>query len=418
MHGQSFHTNANARVPYSHWAQHRAPNGLIYLSHPVTGEVKWLWSRHHDPKTSSDYLVNTITGDRQWVTKQNAHLCPTRPQSDSVASTQPQPSTSSTSTNPFSNTPKSSPNTHVPSVRQPAKPHAASYREIEAPKSLGLTADEVLMFVPGTGRKYIYNRKTKSSRWLPDRVSDKIGIDPQSKDFPAERKIPPKPSLSPFESDGDQPAPQSRQRTSASGLAHDHNPVSSTSSASAASQSRPPEMMPSQSSSMRSPSSQTPTQQNSYAANAYSQRRTQPIRSHPAPNGNSTLPKVTYGSEEAAEIIQRLFRGAVVRRADIVGKLQLLSGVVENVCLMTSGGRYDLTELRRLTGRRARMEEKQDGEKRLLELGEYLTQQMLKMDAVESGGNQLVRTKRKQSVKLILGLSEEVDGLRKALRNM
>lgn len=117
-------------------------------------------------------------------------------------------------------------------------------------------------------------------------------------------------------------------------------------------------------------------------------------------------------------MIQRSFRGAVVRRADVIGKLQAVNGVVENVCAMTSGGRYDLTELRRLTKRHIGMEERQDGKKRLLELGEYLTQQMLKMDAVESGGNQLVRAKRKQSVKLILGLSEEVDTLRRALQDM
>lgn len=102
----------------------------------------------------------------------------------------------------------------------------------------------------------------------------------------------------------------------------------------------------------------------------------------------------------------------------MIGKLQAMDGVVENVRVTIGEGRYNLMELKRLKESRLGLEEKQNRGKRLLELEEYLTQQMMKVDGVESGGNQLVRAKRKQIIKLILGLTEEVDCLKKTLQNL
>lgn len=125
--------------------------------------------------------------------------------------------------------------------------------------------------------------------------------------------------------------------------------------------------------------------------------------------------RAEWGSGEAAEAIQRVFRGVMERKVDVTGKLRLLQGVVEDVLRVTGDGKYDMRELRRMGTRALGEAERQDGRQRLLELGEYLTQKMLKVDDVESGGREVVRAIRKKSVKLILSLTEEVDWLRKKL---
>lgn len=375
--------NPNARIPYSRWAQHRAANGLIYLSHPITGEVKWLWSRHRDPKTSSDYLVNTITGDRQWVTQQNQHLCPTpnRPSATSTTTTKP------TSTNPFSNTPKPPPKVHIPS-KAPSKPTTAAtanYREIEAPKSLGLTADEVLMLVRDTGRRYIYNRKTRTSRWLLDRPPDQANTQAS----PAESR------------DKLQPAPQNA-------------PLNATSGG-ASGKSRPILAPKSGDNKAQRPGRQAVGGRGS--ANLSTSQAARPGSTEQGRKMGTAVGagRAEWGSGEAAEAIQRVFRGVMERKVDVTGKLRLLQGVVEDVLRVTGDGKYDMRELRRMGTRALGEAERQDGRQRLLELGEYLTQKMLKVDDVESGGREVVRAIRKKSVKLILSLTEEVDWLRKKL---
>lgn len=71
----------------SGWSQHRAANGLIYLWDRSSDETKWLWSRHCDPASGQDYLVNTVSGERTWVTKDNQHLCPVRAPSTTAGAT-------------------------------------------------------------------------------------------------------------------------------------------------------------------------------------------------------------------------------------------------------------------------------------------------------------------------------------------
>lgn len=354
MQGHSY--QQSVRLPYSKWSQHRADSGLIYLSHPVTGEVKWLWSRHHDPKTSNDYLVNTITNDRQWVTKQNEHLCPIKPQyGESRPSPASEPQGTSKLSNPKTNMPRAPAKTHVPTTKQSSKSSSTTYQEIAAPKSLGLTADEVLMLVADTGRRYIYNKKTKSSRWLPSRPPDTISSESKSR-FGRSKNT--KSSSSPFD-DSDMAGAEGNHKG-------------------------------------RDDSGKRP--QKGQYSNGYSARRS------------------AYSSDEAAMVIQRAFRANAVRKANVLEKLRFLTSVVDDVRRLTASGKYDMIYLRGLVNRTASREEHQDGAQRLLELGEYLTQQMLKVDAVESAGNQLVRAKRKLSVKMILDLTDEADALRKKLR--
>lgn len=378
----------NARLSYSQWSQHRAESGLIYLSHPVTGEVKWLWSRHHDPKTSKHYLVNTVTGDRTWVTKQNEHLCPITPQSgEPSVKRSSQAQGASKGAVPASSAPKVPANTPVPTTRPANKPTPTKYREIAAPKSLGLTADEVLMLVPETGRRYIYNKKTKSSCWLPDRPPDTSSSESKIR-FGRKRNS--KPSSSPF--DDEDVAPEMKERSRfAVGTPSPSRSVASSRASDSSSQ-----------------------------RNAGYQRQTPSHAQGESPsshysNGYSATP-TPLSAEEAAMYIQRAFRANLVGKGNVLEKLRLLTNVVDEVKQLTAAGKYDMTYLRGLAERRSSSGERQDGAQRLLELGEYLTQQMLKVDAVESSGNQLVRAKRKQCVKMILGLTDEADALGKKLR--
>ena len=68
------------------WRQHKDQHGRVYLSNPVTGETRWLWTRHRDNKKGLDYIANYITGEREWVTPANEHLCP-KPKGPPVSGT-------------------------------------------------------------------------------------------------------------------------------------------------------------------------------------------------------------------------------------------------------------------------------------------------------------------------------------------
>lgn len=59
-----------------------------------------------------------------------------------------------------------------------------------------------------------------------------------------------------------------------------------------------------------------------------------------------------------------------------------------------------------------------DAERRLLQLGEYLTQRMLVVDGVDSAGDQFVRARRKATVKYILATIERLEGLRAEAKAM
>lgn len=414
MQGQPY--QLRTRIPYSKWAQHRADNGLIYLAHPVTGEVKWLWSRHHDPKTANDYLVNTVTGERTWVTKQNEHLCPIKPNgADSVASKGSQSPGGSKATNPFADMPKAPAKVHMPDAMQQEKPPNSGYREIAAPKSLGLTADEVLMLVPKTGRRYIFNKKTNSSRWLPDRAPDTIASEGVSKGLFG-RGNSAKSSSSPFDEE-ELVTSELRERIGKPGSTVDSSGSYQSGQypsrpATQAGPSRSPHGTPTQS--MQRPSSGLQTSQFPPRSPAPQSKGHAPQRGEK----HNGYPQVTpsHTGDEAAMIIQRAVRSDIVRRADVLGKLRMLTNVLADVREITTSGKYEMNSLRTIAEKNRSVEEIQGGAQRLLELGEYLTQQMLKVDAVESSGNQLVRGKRKLSVKVILGLTDEVDALRRKLQ--
>ena len=401
---QSSATSESAKLPYAKWTKHRADNGLIYLSHPSTGQVEWLWCRYHDPKTKRDYLVNLITREKQWVTKKNQHFCPVKASAVAANSSASQPATSANvtsisstatrqtpvqssmpkvnipvsenrSNNPFSNMASYPNRPPPPKATAPAAAQVSppKFREIAAPKSLGLTPDEALMLVPESGRRYIYNRVTKSSRWLPDRPPDTISAESKGSRFgrgggsktstTSETKQ--VPSLDEIDAQLAQISMQNAQTFA-------EIPV------------QPLEQQT---------NGHTSTVPNGNFVQNMNQNQNQ--NQHiPATAPQSTPPNTLPVVDEATV------------------KIQTLDRILQDVKNITSEGKYDMTQLRQICNTGGK-EEKEEASKRLLELEEYLTQQTLKVDGVESDGNMDIRARRKDVVKTILTLTDEIEGLRR-----
>lgn len=389
MQRQNFQNSAH--ISYSKWAQHRAENGRIYLAHPVTGEVKWLWSRHHDPKTKNDYLVNTITGKREWVTKDNAHLCPLRSTQTSDRNSN---YTSSSNTNPFAETKTTSERLLNKQNTTNTSQIKSNYREIAAPKSLGLTADEALMLAADSGRRYIYNKKTGTSRWLPNFQPDTIRSESNQKSLfglAKSKKI----NSSPF---GEDKAiqPQLGQNTS---FHHSNTNITAT--------------------------NHLPQSFNTSTNNTYLKSENGHTNTQIYPNSNQirnnmgsvtstpSRPNDQVSSQENRGLSNAIDTESAIPEDPVQSKVQTLNKILDDVKTITSSSKYDMKYLRSLTNDES--DKAKDGSQRLLELSEYLTQQMLKVDGVSSDGNEMIRSRRKEVVKTIIGLTDEVDELRKKL---
>lgn len=209
-----------------------------------------------------------------------------------------------------------------------------------------------------SGRKYIYNKKTKSRRWLPAGPPNNLASTQQRNQF----------------------APKSAQGPTAFAAFDTEKQQAGLRAAVGGKQ-----------------------------GGAGMRGRVEQTNHVTGATGNEEA----MGSDEAARILQKGFRGAWERSLGIDEKLKMLDSVLKDVNDMTKKGKYELVALRRIADGEGDLAE---GLQRTLELGEYLTQKMLKLDDVESKGNELVRARRKRSVKLILGLSEEVDALRKKMQ--
>lgn len=313
---------AKMQANLSQWREHKTEKGQVYLSNPDTGEVKWLWTRHHDRRTGRDYLVNGVSGERVWATRENAHLCPrpagARPQSAPVRG-------------------------QTPSAGAAPRVGGARYREI-ARAGAGIGPDEVVMEEVGTGKRFVSNRRTGQSRWLS---------------APASAGPSPRPHAV--------PAPQ---RQSVPGG------------------SQGPRRMP------------PPRPANGAGVNG---------RRLGAMSGNPNA---------AALLLQRAYRAFAVRRVRVIEKLTVLEQAVRDIDkLAAPGTKFDLVELRRVAGNKsANPEAKKAANDSLLQLGEVVTQAMLKVDGVESAGLSVIRNKRKKSVKKLLGLTENIEEMRAQLK--
>jgi hypothetical protein len=129
--------------------------------------------------------------------------------------------------------------------------------------------------------------------------------------------------------------------------------------------------------------------------------------------------RVGISPKEAATTVQRSFRGYAVRgEAGVVGRLRRLAGVMREVEeAVGAGAKHDLQLLAAVVrGRGSKEMTVNEADQRLLQVGEYLTQRMLIADGVDSAGDPAVRMKRKEAVRQILALIDQVESLRAKAR--
>lgn len=118
--------------------------------------------------------------------------------------------------------------------------------------------------------------------------------------------------------------------------------------------------------------------------------------------------------KEAVGLLQRLWRGRCVRAKGGIGygMMELGRVISEVKAAVGPGAKHDLKRLKAAVqgdGDKAALKE---ADQLLLEVGEYLTQRMLTADGVDSAGEAIVRSKRKETVKYLLQLIDDAEALR------
>lgn len=492
-HQENFPSHRNATssdapaLPYSQWTKMVSDNGLVYLAHPQTREVKWLWSRHWDPNSGKDYLVNTITGERAWVTKSNEHLCPVRnPNMTSNTKSNPLITSSAAATSKdskptvsipthgnlrYDNASMASPsrldgesinaNVSMPGTTNGTsafgqqgsfkKPEMHSYyggdgnqtfsstptgvglnNAMYSPQDTTLAPGEVLMTHPGTGRPYAYNTRTKASRWIspatmPGSIHHQTNADyTLSHDATIKNH------------------PLNSPNTNAKVGSPHGNPMSGgvapikldrTKPDSSAGAARPPPSMMATGNAMER-SSQTSSIQRAKGQEKIPSLSMQDVK-NPALSGHSTqnsmksesISRPGTGFKKAPTSTSTGTAEANKEKGDggdmVKSKMSLLDKILMNVEQLTTDGKYNLTALeqsvREVSSNNAQyapddLSADDDLKTRLLQLAELLTQNMLKVDAVDSDGNPTVRAKRKLVVNRLLALADKVESLRSILK--
>lgn len=117
-------------------------------------------------------------------------------------------------------------------------------------------------------------------------------------------------------------------------------------------------------------------------------------------------------------MVQSASRAFVIRHAALYSKLNTLDNALNDILqlITASGTKYDMQHLSKIAEGESSPEERRNAADRLLELGEQLTQTMLKVDGVESAGYTIVRNKRKKCVGKLLALTETVESMRAKLK--
>lgn len=398
-------------VPYEKWTRFEVQGtGQPYICHPITGETKWLYQRYHDTPTKRDYLVNIVDKQRVWATAANAYLSPpldTPPVSSTNgpaggigASRTPAHAGAASAAGAIPTRPEPAARSVARDDSAPGRSRSggqarARPRELRAPASLGLGADEVLLEAPTTERKYIYNKRTRKSRWLDDGTAE-----------PAS-------------------APPSHAPNGFDAVASDAR------SARPSSSDAPPDVKTGRASGSRAASGNTqqPTVQRNSSGRVQStaamfEGLQQDVPKSPVPA--SKVPRKRSGLPSKGKVvadIQRLARGFLVRRSGVLGKLRQLSFITKDMSKTVAiSSKHDIQLLTRVVDAAPRVVPGanevtlKEANQRLLELGEYLTQRMLIVDGVDSAGNGIVRRKRKETVKQILALIDKAEGLREKAR--
>mmetsp|Transcript_12725 Transcript_12725/g.51252 ORF Transcript_12725/g.51252 Transcript_12725/m.51252 type:complete len:431 (-) Transcript_12725:2004-3296(-) len=49
------------------WQQFTDDNGRVYMYNGVSGKTRWLWEKFFDPNTGKDYYTNFVTGESRWA---------------------------------------------------------------------------------------------------------------------------------------------------------------------------------------------------------------------------------------------------------------------------------------------------------------------------------------------------------------
>lgn len=485
-------SNAPDDLPYSQWTKITADNGLVYLAHPRTGESKWLWSRHWDPASGKDYLVNTISGERSWVTKSNQHLCPLKAtvpsnvQSASSSTAADRTSSARTSTvpalgqhgkpapivnnatipvNPFGVTPSNAnvqaqaqaqrgPKSNA-SVNAASQSYGAGKVPIEKtgssvtkdqsvyspeavytrsrlpnpssattvspsanlPKDIALAPGEVLMTAPATGQPYALNTQTNTRRWLSAHPGP---ANPQNASNTTPLSQIPNNNISKPDVH-----PNIHQNAHANpGLFFREVPHRSGGSAGSAQQRQNPGMT-------------YPTgAQRMPASSGQGVQHSTPSRNPPVGelrNGTEGQQRANSGNTTQMTPTA-IASGAESEQQAVNAKVSALEKVLDDVARITSGGKYDVSKLEQATNARLAShnhsrndkttnaatltDPDNDVDQRLLQLAELLTQNMLKVDAVDSDGSAIVRAKRKLVVNRLLTLADRVEALRNTLKEL
>lgn len=128
------------------------------------------------------------------------------------------------------------------------------------------------------------------------------------------------------------------------------------------------------------------------------------------------------GAPAAATLIQRTSRLRIaqsVYKTVLFNKLRTLRNAVSEVQnLVATGNKYDLDALSRVSETpQSSSTERTRAAELLLQINELVTQAMLKVDSVESQGNEIIRTHRRASVKRLLALTESIETARAKLKS-
>jgi len=123
------------------------------------------------------------------------------------------------------------------------------------------------------------------------------------------------------------------------------------------------------------------------------------------------------GPPAAVLLLQRTYRMRAVHSTEIGDKLRALRTSLANVEAFVSSGKYDLNQLCHIASTASTVDivKRKKAAELLLQLGEVITQAMLKVDGIESQGNEVIRNVRKRCVKRLLKLTDMVEDAREKL---
>lgn len=325
-----------------------------------------------------------------------------------------------------------------------------------------LSKDEVLMRVIETGRHYVFNKRTKTSRWVTTATAAAIASTPS----PTTTSSPP--SAAPIINKATTPSLQKHHQQhhhhpqrvvngggindnvngnnnikynendderiitegiSSTSISKDTNPSQTGSSLNKHDNDRIPTSSSASTSSSQarsqfyshpsdSTTSGTTTGTNGSNIDKNTNTGQHSYQHHHHATNNNNPPRMTSNNDNSSSNSTNSHHDNTnndQESDEVEAKLKLLTSLVDVVEQMTTSGKYKMSDLQQAVDDDS-VDNKEDTKQKLLQLGEFLTQQMLKVDDVESGGNPVVRAKRKQTINFIIAFIERVEQLNAKLK--